>query len=169
TLQMAAEIRPEEAEIDYLLGIIDQRWQRPERALEHYRAASKKNGEELAYVLAEAETLVAMARSDEALALLRGKVVYFEHSATIRDAVGQLLVQKGRHAEAVEMLRRASSLAAEDLTIKEHLALALFYNGQWREASDVLARLVAQDRYATRADLHVALGECYMQLNRLHE
>lgn len=67
------------------------------------------------------------------------------------------------------MLRRASSLATDDLSIKEHLALALYYNGQWREASDVIARLLGQPGYVARADLHVALGECYMQLNRPRE
>lgn len=169
TLTRAIEIAPGEAEIDYLLGVIDQRWQRPERALEHYRAAVKKNPKELAYVLAEAETLVVLNRIDEALALLSGKVVYFENSATIRDAVGQLLVQQERYSEAVEMLRRANSLAGTDLAIREHLALAMYYNRQWRESADLLARLVADPQYARRADLHIALGECYMELNRARD
>lgn len=169
TLTQAIETAPGEAEVDYLLGVIDQRWQRPERALEHYRAAVRKNPKELAYVLAEAETLVVLNRVNEALALLSGKVVYFENSATIRDAVGQLLVQQGHYPEAVEMLRRANSLAGTDQAIREHLALAMYYNRQWRESADLLARLVTDPQYAQRADLHIALGECYMELNRARD
>lgn len=165
-LVLVAEIAPAEGEIDYLLGVIDQRWQRPERALEHYRAAVEKNPEELAYVLAEAETLVALNDVNQALTLLSNKVVYFENSATIRVAVGQLFVQKGRYSEAVEMLRRANSLAGTDLGIREHLALAMYHNHQWRESADLLARLVENEGYTGRADLRIALGECYMELNR---
>jgi tetratricopeptide (TPR) repeat protein len=66
----------------------------------------------------------------------------------------------------VRTLRRASSLAADDSSIREHLAMALFYNKQYRESGDVLTRLLKDEKYAKRADLFTALGECQNHLGR---
>jgi Flp pilus assembly protein TadD len=165
-LVLARRLDPKSAEADYLSGVVCQRWQRTQEALDYYRSASEKQSGELAYQMAQAEMLVAMGHSDEALALLQAKVVYFEYSATIRDAVGQLLMQKGKYAEAVEVLRQASILSSDDNTIREHLALAQFQNKQYRDAMDVLVRLVRDDKYLKRADLYLALGECQMQLGK---
>jgi tetratricopeptide (TPR) repeat protein len=165
-LIQARRLDPKSAEADYLSGVVCQRWQRTQEALDYYRSASEKQSGELAYQMAQAEMLVALGRSDDALALLQSKVVYFEYSAAIRDAVGQLLMQKGKYDKAAEVLRQASILANDDDTIREHLALALFQNKQYRDAIDILNRLVHVDKYAKRADLYLALGECQMQINK---
>ncbi len=168
-LRLARAGAPKNAEADYLSGVIYQRWQKPETAHNFYKSASEKAPAELAYVMARAEMLVAMDQPAEALTLLESKVIYFEHSATIRDAAGQLLVQQRRYKEAVEMLRQASILASDDLTIREHLVLAMFYAEQYREASDGLARLMKNDAYAKRPDLMAALGECQLQMGQYRE
>jgi tetratricopeptide (TPR) repeat protein len=168
-LIQARRLDPKNAEADYLSGVVCQRWQRTQEALDYYRSASEKQSGELAYQMAQAEMLVALGRSDDALALLQSKVVYFEYSAAIRDAVGQLLMQKGKYDKAAEVLRQASILANDDDTIREHLALALFQNKQYRDAIDILDRLVHVDKYAKRADLYLALGECQMQINKARD
>jgi Flp pilus assembly protein TadD len=165
-LALTREIDPRNAEVDYLSGVIFQRWQQPQRAHDFYASASEKAPAELAYVLARAEMLVLMDRSDDALRLLQQRVVYFEHSAAVRDAVGQLLMQEGRYPEAIDMLRQASILATDDLAIREHLALALYFGRQYREAVDVLSRLLRDESYEKRADLFTALGESQLQLGR---
>ena len=168
-LKIARTSAPKNAEADYLAGVIYQRWQKLEVALNCYKAASAKAPTELAYLMAQAEMLVAMEQQGEALKLLESKVTYFEHSATIRTAVGQLLVQQQRYKEAVDLLRQASILATEDLSIREHLALAMFYAGQYRDASDALTRLMRNEEYAQRGDLLAALGECQLQLGQYRE
>ena len=165
-LIQARRLDPRNAEADYLSGVVCQRWQRSQEAYDFYRSASEKQSGELAYLMAQAEMQVAMGRADEALTLLQAKVIYFEYSATIRDAVGQLLMQKGQFAEAVEVLRQASILASDDNTLREHLALAHFHNKQYREAADIFARLLTDEKYLKRADLYLALGECQMQMNK---
>src|SRR5262249_9055421 len=136
-------------------------------AFEYYDHASTKAPSELAYVLAKAEMLVAMDRPAEALSLLQDKVLYFEHSAAIRDACGQLLVQQKRYGEAVEMLRQATILDNNtDLAIREPLAMAQYCNHQFREASELFARLLKDPKNKDRADLYLAQGECQFQLNR---
>jgi Flp pilus assembly protein TadD len=154
---------PNDAEPHYLSGVIYQRWQKPERAYECYKAAGERAPAEQAYLLAEAETLVSLDRQPEALALLQSKVVYFENSAAMRDAVGQLLLQAKRYREASDVLRQASFLAADDMQIRERLGLALYYDKQYREAGEVLVKLTADERNASRADLLSALGQCQLQ------
>lgn len=164
-LQIVLDNEPGNAEAEYLTGVIFQRWQQPQEAFDAYSRASEKAPAELAYILAKAEMLVQLERHDDALSLLQEKVVYFEHSAAIRDATGQLLMQNEQYASAVEMLRQASILAPDDAAIREHLALALFYAREYREAAEVIGRLIKTDPYSQRADLWTALGECQMQIN----
>ncbi len=165
----ALKTDPKNAEAEYLSGVVFQRWQRPQAALESYTRASEKNPNELAYVLARAETMVELDQRDAALALLQDRVNVFENSGTIRDAVGQLLVQQGRFAEAVPVLRQATILAPEETIIREHLALATFYAKQWREASELLTRVLKEDRNGQRADLLSALGECQLEQGKFRE
>jgi tetratricopeptide (TPR) repeat protein len=165
-LVLARRLDPKNAEADYLGGVICQRWQRFQEAHDFYRSAAEKQPGELAFLLAQSEALVLLNRHDEALALLQARVVYFESSATIRDAVGQLLMQKGKYDQAVDMFRQASTLATDDNAIREHLALAQVRTRQYREAADVLARVLKDERSAKRADLYLALGECQLNTNR---
>jgi protein O-GlcNAc transferase len=162
-LALARKVDPNNAEAEYLSGVVYQRWQQPQRALEFYQYACDKSPAELAYVMAKAEMLVAMGRRGEALAMLQAKATYFEHSGEIRDEIGLLLEQEGRHAEAVEMFRHAQVLAGDDLTIKEHLAMALFHAGEFSEASAMLGDLLGNAKYDHRADLLAVLGECQLQ------
>ena len=164
-LSKARQVDPKNAEIDYLSGVIYQRWQKHETAYEYYVSASDKQPAELAYIMARSEMLVAMGRHPEALALLQEKMNYFEHSAVIRDAVGQLLVQSGKYNEGSEILRQATILGPDDLTIREHLAMALYLDKDYRAASEELTRLTANEKYAKRGDLWMALGECQIQMN----
>jgi tetratricopeptide (TPR) repeat protein len=168
-LRMARQFDPRNAEADYLSGVIYQRWQKADLAYDFYHHASEKAPAELAYVMAKAEMLVAMDRSPEALKLLEEKVIYFEHSSTIRDAVGQLLIGQKKFIAGAEMLRQASVLAPEDSSIKEHLGFALFYAKEYDEALTVLNRLAKDEHYAKRSDVHATLGECLFEKGQFRE
>jgi tetratricopeptide (TPR) repeat protein len=143
-----------------------QRWQKADRALEHYTNATQKNEAEPAYLLARAEMLVALGRSGDALSLLQDRLPRFEHNAVMHHTIGQLLLEQGSYAKAVDSLRQASILATDDLSIREHLAMAMYYNGQYREAGDAFTRLLKDETNSKRADLWIALGECQMQTGR---
>src|SRR6478609_5594527 len=71
SLNEAREIEPKNPEPDYYSGIVYQRWQKSEKALEFYTHASEKAPNEPAYLLARAELLVSLDKSSEALALLQ--------------------------------------------------------------------------------------------------
>ena len=168
-LAEARKINPKDAEAEYLSGVVYQRWQQPQRAFEHYSAATVLAPDELSYLLAMSEMLVAMDREEEALRLLQDKVVYFEHSAVIRDAVGLLLVQFKKHSEAATIFREASILDTNDLTIVEHLGFALLECGQYREAIEPFKKLLRNANYAKRSDLYLALGRCELETGKLRD
>src|SRR5438552_3893952 len=168
-LRLARQFDPKNAQADYLSGVVYQRWQKPDLAYDFYHHASEKAPAELAFVMAKAEMLVAMDRAPEALKLLEAKVVYFEHSAAIRDAAGQLLVGQKKYIAGAEMLRQACVLTPDDMTIKEHLGMALYYAKEYNDAAIILERLVTEKRYSGRSDLHATLGECYCEQSKYRE
>jgi tetratricopeptide (TPR) repeat protein len=168
-LAAARKANPRDAEADYLAGVVNQRWQKPEVALEFYSTASEKDAGELAYLLAKSEMLVMLGREEEALRTLQAKVVYFESSAVIRDAVGQLLIQFKKYDDAVTVLRQASILATDDAQIHEHLAYALYFNKQYGEAVEPFKKVLKNEENAKRADLHLALGKSLLEIGKLRE
>lgn len=167
-LEVSRQFGPNDAEPYYLSGVIYQRWQRLPLALEFYRQAGQRAPAELAYLLPQGEMLVALGRTPEALTLLQAKVAYFENSAAIRDAVGQLLVQTGQYATAVDMFRQASILSQDDDAIRMRLALAFYYNKQYRQAAEVLTHLAQKDPYSKQTNTFEVLGECQLQVNDAH-
>lgn len=168
-LEAARKFAPNDPEGYYLAGVIHQRWQKADRAYEYYTAASDRAPSELSYVMARAEMLVEMDRAPEALDLLQGKVVYFENSAAIRDAVGQLFMASRRYHEAVDMFRQASVLEDGENVFKERLGLALYYDKQYADVVDVLSKLITKDGYGQRSDLLAALGEAQLKLGKFRE
>jgi tetratricopeptide (TPR) repeat protein len=168
-LRLARQFDPKNAEADYLSGVVYQRWQKPDLAYEFYSHASEKAPADISYLMARSEMLVAMDRAPEALKMLQEKVVYFEHSAAIRDAVGQLLVGQHKYSAAVDVLRQASVLTPEDMTIKEHLGLAMFYAKEYDDSVAVLTRLLKDERFSKRSDLQATIAECYCELGKYRE
>jgi tetratricopeptide (TPR) repeat protein len=168
-LAEAGKLDPKNGEVDYLSGVLLQRWQQPQKACDAYAAAVAKNPAELSYLLAQAEMLVLLNKPSDALALLQNKTAAFEHSGVIRDEIGQILVQQKRYADAVVVLREASILSNDDSGIREHLAFALLNDKQFAEAADLFARLTKEAGYEKRADLLAALGESQSQTRQLRE
>jgi Tfp pilus assembly protein PilF len=165
----ARAIDPKDPDAQYLSGVVYQRWAQTSKACDFYAAAAELKPDELAYLLAKSEMLVAMGREEEALRTLQEKVVYFEHSAVIRDAVGQLLVQFKKYDEAADVLKQASILDGNDQMITEHLAFALLLAGKHKEAVDPFQKLLRNPDNAKRADLYLALGQCQMETDKVRD
>ncbi len=145
----------------YFQGIILQRWSRFDASLEKYRAAYDQAPDNVSYLLATAEMLVALDREDEALKLLVDRVVYFDQNAGIRTAVGHLYGIKGDFKKATEYFEEAALLQPEDLQILEDLALAQVAAGRYRDAIENLRRLGSEPGHSTRLDLKRALACAY--------
>jgi tetratricopeptide (TPR) repeat protein len=105
--------------------------------------------------------LVALDRVDDALALLEGKLVYFDQSASIRISLGQIYAMRDRHSDAVRMFREASVLRPDDVTIQEELAMARMRSGAYADAVLGLQRLLAREQNSGRRDLKHTLAQAY--------
>lgn len=165
-LATGRKLDPKNAEIDYLSGIVYQRWQKPELSLDYYAMANEKAPGELPYLMARCEMLVNMNRLEEATVLLEHKLAFFEYSGPMRDMLGMLYLEAGRTADAVKMLEQATILAPDDTTIRERYVRALYRNGNYREALSQVGRLLPEDRYKDRADLYLLKGEAHIHLEQ---
>ena len=168
-LAVARKLAPRKPEPDYLSGIIYQRWQKANLALEYYTKASEKAPGELAYLMAKAEMLVQLNRDLEAQQLLEGKLTYFEYSGPMRDLLGTIYMQQDKKTEGIAMLHQASVLAADDLTIREHLARACFSDAQYRDCQQQIDLLLKDASMQKRSDLYLLKGECLLHLDQFLE
>ncbi len=166
-LQRAIDLAPKLAEARYYQGIVLQRWQRHEASLDRYRQAYDLRADSVAYLLAVAEMLVALDRTDEAITLLCGKLIYFDQNTSVRIALGQLHVLRKDHASAVAVFREALLLDPDDHTIADELALAQLASGQADDALDTLEALCRRVQIQDRPDLWRTLASAYRQANRL--
>ena len=163
-LTAAKVLSPRDPEPFYLCGVIAERWQQPEQALAEYQGALERKPDELAYMLAVAETMVTLERAEAAAELLEAKLHFFESSAPLRDLLGQVYEQLDRPADAAEMYRQAAVLAPEDMSIRERHALSLAEAGDWRRSAELLERLLDESDQSRNLSLHMALAECRMEL-----
>ncbi len=166
--QLAEARKRDEKSADalYLSGVVAQRWQKLDQALDYYTQASDAQPTELAYLLARSEMLVMLNRRPEAISALQDKVIYFEHSAAIRDAVAQLHMQDKRYDKAADLFRQASVLASDDMGIRERLATAQFYAADHKSAADTLGKLLVKEPYTDRPDLFTIFGEAQLAIGR---
>jgi len=168
-LSKAAELDPKLAEAHYFHGIVLQRWKQFDRALEAYNRSYALQADNVMFLLAVSEMLVALERPGEAIALLEGKTSYHDQNSGIRMALGQLYLLKGDFAKAAEYFRQASLLRPDDLAVLEELATARIGAHQFKEAAFDLERLVKEARPERRAELLHTLASTYMSANRMDE
>ncbi len=162
-LHQAVGAGGETAETEYLKGMIAQRYERFDEALACYRRAAEGDPKNAHYVATIAETLVALDRATEALALIRERSTDFEQNATIRSLAGGIYMMLGRYEEAADAYREAVQIAPEDRVLQSQLGLALALSDQYQEARRVLAPLVDDEPDAAGSIL-LALGRCELQL-----
>jgi tetratricopeptide (TPR) repeat protein len=166
TLELADKLDPKRPTVHYLMGVIFQRWQRYDAALAQYEIAYKMTPDNVERLLAVAETLVKLNRSDEAVKRLTEKLDYFENNATIRVTLGRIHLLERRLELAVKYFKDAAVLSSEDPTVLEQLAMAELAIGQYGPCVETLRQLMLQPAAADRTDLKIALGDCYSAMNK---
>lgn len=166
SLARARTIDAKNVDAVYLSGVVAQRWQKWDDALAYYATASELAPSELDYLLAKAEMLLTLDRRSEALRMLQDKIVFFDHSSALRDAIGQLLMQEKCYAQAAEMFRQGSVLSPDEPALRERLAWAVYYAGDFREAAEQFGRLTSAEPYASQAPPFIALGEAQFALGK---
>jgi len=166
------ELEPENAQAYYNLGIVHEKWQEFDKALAHYRQAWKYQPDSVPYFLAVVEVMISQGDLDTAGQLITQNIDNFPRDASIYVAAGAILIRQGKTDQAVEMFYHASLLNPNEASITESLAFALLEAGRASEALPLFEQLTKNDQQnqdVPRKAYLLALGDCYLQLNRLHE
>ncbi len=107
--KQAKRCAPQEAEVEYTLGVIAERTDQLESALEHYRRARSQDENAVDYLVAEAECLAALGRAEEAISQVSRNLGRFDSDGTLE----MLLAQMGLLVGDKEMSLRNLRLAME--------------------------------------------------------
>lgn len=157
-----AQASGETAEIDYLAGVVAQRYGNFDEALRSYSLAAGLAPQNPSYLVAQAEMLVATGHPEEALNLILERRIDFERHAPMRALLGDLYVMQNEFSLASEAYREASRLAPEDMQLKIQLGIALSRAGNYQEAIGILASCVRTNP-KTSWPAYLALGRAYLE------
>lgn len=173
--EKAGECDPESAEADYTLGVIAERTNDIDMALEHYRRARSRGRGAVDYVVAEAECLTAMGRFSQAISLISDQIDRFDSDGTLEMLLAQIYLLDGDRDDALRELGLAMERSACDaqrlrgssgcaLLIEEYGAL-LTEAGQYGHAIALLESFVELHDDAPPS-IVAALATSYLETGR---
>lgn len=168
-LDAVAEMEPANPMAPYLMAVIHERRQRYDEALKLYEKARALDPANPAYVLASAETLVALGKPGEALELIESKLTSTDTTGDVYVAAGDVAMLAGEYERASDHYKQARFLSAEDLLVREKLARAGYFAGDHSTAVGILRRLATEADYADKVWVHQMLGDSYLALGQARE
>ncbi|MSR40289.1 MAG: tetratricopeptide repeat protein [Phycisphaerales bacterium] len=145
-LDKAVTLDPNYAEGYYFRGVVMERWSQDEKALADYQKAAELDGAKLSYVLATAETMVAMQHIEESREFLLSKLAYFEHNAALNELLGDLSSMENDDKAAWRYFEVASLIDPEAPMICEKLLRALYAAQEWQKCLDQARRLTRAEK-----------------------
>jgi tetratricopeptide (TPR) repeat protein len=141
-ITLAAAMSTGDPEIDYLAGMIAERYGDLHAALEHYSMAAQRAPNAPAYLLAQAETLIALDQLAEAIALLEPRLEDFEGEPAVTMLAAQVYKMLGLRAPAAEQCRKLLRGSDDDPELCAQAGLILSWARQHAEVIAVLRPLV---------------------------
>lgn len=150
----------------YYLGILHERFNEPDKALERYQRAMQLDPTNAQYVVAAGEMLVHLGRTDEAERMLEQHRSDFQYNAAIRQSLGHIAMMRGDTDKAITLFTEAQLLAPDDLTIVEDLLHAEVAAGDFSDAEYNCSKLLQSDEYKTRRDLQLIRARCLLNTDR---
>jgi len=140
--ETATATDPELAGAWYTRGTIEQLLAQPQDACDAFAKAAELEPEKPAYVLAQAELLVAIDHADQAVVVLTDAAARMPGAPEIHEALGDVLALVECHHEAAVSYRTAIRLDPTRADLRRRLATALHFAGDAAEADGVLARVL---------------------------
>lgn len=128
-------------EIEYVAGLIAQRYGNLDAALEHYSAAARSAPHVATHLLAEAEMLVALGRPVDALALISPRIRDFEACIPMRMLAARINRMLGLRAPAIEHCREVLRKGEDDPTLCAEIGELLVWAGHYDDAIALLQPL----------------------------
>jgi tetratricopeptide (TPR) repeat protein len=168
-LKVAQLTDPSNPESYYFMGVVYQRWQKPEQALENYKLAWEAKHSEAGYMLAVTEMLISMGRLEEAQKLLEAKLDYFEQTAAVRVALGKVYALKHDYVNASRYYRDAMILSPDDQSLRLTYAESLYFSGKYADALPMLEELHRNPEGADKNLVTMLLGRTFIGLHRTRD
>lgn len=165
----SGRLNPSNAEAEYFLGLIYQRWSDPQEASKHYKIAFDLDPTKVDYGLAFVESLITLNRLDEASQFVSTTSITFEHEPAFRRTEGHIRLMKGEPENAAESFYQAMLLDPDDSNIAESLVHAYIQAGEYAQAQYYLQRLLNDPRTSDRTDLKHLMARCLAASDRLLE
>ncbi len=141
SLVRSIELDPEVAESHYFLGVLHQRWSEDTPALKCYKKAMECNPTHPQFLLAAAESHVALGQLDDAIELLVTSGKEFQHQPSITALLGHIHLRKGNPKEASKYLADSRLLGNDDSEVLTLLASAQFNAGEYANCLHTIAQL----------------------------
>lgn len=145
------------ADAYYFTGIVFQRWSDDERAHQNYAAAFNLQPTNAQYLLAAAESLIALGDFTGASDLITPKMAYFEHNAALRQLQAQIAMLQGNPERAAALYAEARLLNPDDIALLEQLMWAQYAAGQYGPCHESIKRI--QNQLDVRASRGLASSE----------
>ncbi|UCF32689.1 MAG: tetratricopeptide repeat protein [Phycisphaerales bacterium] len=169
-LKAAEALEVRSAGLAYTEGVLLERTEDLEQALDRYKEARNLDPDNIDYLVAQAECLAALGHVQAARDLVHEDLDEHAHDETLCMLAGHLAVALGDTKEAVEWFGRAMSSMPENNLVVEAYGLALVQEKRYAEAASVLRPLLARAGNDERLDLaRRAVALCDLQLGRHEE
>lgn len=181
-INKATSLAPASPEIAYLSGVIAQRYGDLEMAAEFYTAAAGRSPNVVDYVLAQAETLVALDRPIDALALVESRISDFDTSAAMQMLAARICRTVGLRQPAVDHCREALQLSPDDQLTAADCGQIFVWARKYSDAISTLKPLLPAEGSAGKTppskrpgilvgagSIRRGLASAYLGLNRSAE
>lgn len=150
------------AEVEYLLGIIQEQRLRWPTALEHYRRAAEASPQEVAYLVAIVQVMLQLGQTEDALRLLEANEPQFGWTDAYHAALAECREQLGEWAGAALAWRKVAD-AHDDPEVRQRLATALYHAGNESEAMRHFEGLLKEAGTQPQAPLRLELAQCLLE------
>jgi len=162
-LHTAIQLGGETTETDYLLGILAEWSGDQAAALKHFDQGTRRGDASPAMIVAQAEALVALGRTEEALALIRKQRSEYAGHPAMCLLAGDIHTMLGQYDEAVSAYRELALACPGDVQAQIRYGSTLARSGRWAEAIRTLGPLFEKDTELPWPAC-LALGRSYLEL-----
>lgn len=164
-LAEATVLTPDLAEPHYFLGVLHQRWGEDDEALESYKRAMQIDSTHPQYLLATAETHVALQQYDEAVEMLTTTNHEFQHHPSVASLLGQIYLANGQPELATTWFEDSRLLGGHSTESLTALATTQFQSGKYAECLHSLALLEGEQESLSLTFLRIK-GKCLSATGR---
>lgn len=169
SLKRGEALDPTNADASYFQAIAYERVLKREEALSYFMKSAELDPTNPQHVVAAAEMMIDLGRTQEAESYLTRQTERFEHNAGVRQTLGHLAMMRDDAKTASIMFNEARLLAPDDSAILEDLTRAQLAIGSFGEAEMNVSRLLRDPENASRRDLLHVRARCLTELNRMVE